>query len=174
MKTRTPKLTTTDQGHLKCAEGWLELGDHVSAFDELEKIEPLCRAYPDVLKVRWRIYNKAGKHGNAFTIAEGLTRLLPGDPEMFIWRSHSVRRMQGGGVEQALQLLLDVAHDFPDETAVPFDLARYNCALGKLAEAKNWLHIAFAVAERNGTAKEWKTRTLDEPDLAPLRKEFSL
>jgi hypothetical protein len=172
VSTAVLKLTETDQGHLKCAEGWLELGDHLSAFEELERIEVSNRAHPAVLKLRWRVYNKAEKHGNAFTIAEGLTRLLPDDPEMFIWRSHSVRRMQGGGSEQALQLLLDVANDFPNETAVPFDLARYNCALGKLVEAKNWLHLAFEVAERNGTASEWKARTLNEPDLAPLRKQF--
>jgi tetratricopeptide (TPR) repeat protein len=125
-----------------------------------------------LLKLRWRIYNKAGKHGNALAVAERLTRLLPAEPEVFIWRSHSARWMQDGGAEQALQLLLDVANDFPDETAVPFDLARYNCALGKLAEARNWLRIAFEMAERNGTAKEWKMRAIGDKDLEPLWDEI--
>jgi hypothetical protein len=91
---------------------------------------------------------------------------------MFVWRSRSARRMSGGGSEQALQLLLAVANKFPNETAIPFDLARYNCQLGKLPEARTWLHIAFEVAQRNGTEKFWKSRTLDEKDLEPLRKEF--
>jgi len=165
-------MTPKDQRHLTAAEGWLELGDHIAAFDELENLEPLHRAHPDVLRLRWRIYNKAKRHESAFGVADGLTRLLPDDPEVFVWRSHSARRMPGGGPEQALELLLEVATELPNETAVPFDLARYNCQLGKLTEARNWLHIAFEVAQRNGTAKFWKSRTLDEKDLEPLRKEF--
>jgi hypothetical protein len=89
------KLSSRDQHHLRSSEGWLELGDHVNAFEELEHIEASHRSHPDVLKVRWRIYNEAGKHGNAFTVAEGLARLLPGEPEVFIWRSHSARKMVG-------------------------------------------------------------------------------
>jgi hypothetical protein len=64
-----------------------------------------------------------------------------------------------------------VAHDFPDETAVPFDLARYASVLGRLDEAQTWLYLAFQVAERNGTTTHWKTLILDDPDLAPLQKE---
>jgi len=167
-------MTPDDQRHLTAAEGWLELGDHIAAFDELENIEPLHRANPEIFKLRWRIYNKAGQHTAAFAVAEGLTLMLPDEPEPHIWLAHSARRMPDGGSEQALQLLLDIANDFPDETAVPFDLARYNCQLGRLIEARNWLHIAFEVAERNGTATFWKSRTLDEKDLEPLRQEFRL
>jgi tetratricopeptide (TPR) repeat protein len=127
----TGQLPVGDQNQVRSAEGWLELGDYISAF----------------------------------AVADGLTRLLPDDPEVFVWRSHSARRMPSGSNEQALQLLLDAAKDFPDETAVPFELARYNCLLGKLTEARSWLRIAFEVAERNGTAKQWKIRALSESDL---------
>jgi tetratricopeptide (TPR) repeat protein len=165
-------LPLEDQQHLTAATGWLELGDHISAFEELEKIDPLHRAHPDVLKLRWRVYAKARRWDCAFAVADGLTRVLPDEPEPFIWRSYAARLMPGGGLEQALQLLLDVATEFPDETAVPFDLARYNSQLGKLTEARNWLHIAFEVAERNGTAKIWKGRALDEKDLKRIWTEI--
>jgi hypothetical protein len=33
------KLTPEDSHHLRAAEGWLELSDHVSAFEELEEID---------------------------------------------------------------------------------------------------------------------------------------
>lgn len=167
-------MTPTDQLHLKSAEGWLELGDHLSAFEELEQIEPLNRAHPDVLKLRWRIYNRAEKHGSAFAVADGLSRLTPDDAEVFVWRSHSARRMPGGGSEHALQLLLDVANDFPDESAVSFDVARYHCLVGKLVEAKDWLQRAFVIAERNKTIRQWKSWALDDPDFELLRKEHGL
>lgn len=167
-------LTAEDRQHLKAAEGWLELSDPLSAFEELEQVKLLHRTHPDVLRLRWKIYNKAGKHGNAFTIAEGLTRLLPDDAEVFIWRSHSALRMQGGGPQQALQLLLDVADNFPEETAVAFDLARYGSLSGNLELARRFLHVAFEVAERNGTVTQWKTRALDDAALENLRNRFGL
>ena len=159
---------------MRAAEGWLELSDHVSAFEELEEITPLHRVHPDVLKLRWRIYAKAEKWGNAFTVAEGLSRLTPDSVEPFIWRAYSARRMGGGNVAMALELLLGVANEFPDEPVVPFNLACYNAVLNKLVEARSWLKIALKVAERNGTQKHWKECVLTEPDLEPLRREVNL
>lgn len=171
---RVENLSAVDTQHLKSAEGWLELKDHLSAFEELEEIAPLSRAHPHVLKLRWRIYNQAGKHDSAFALAEGLTRITPDDAEAFVWHSHSARRRPGSSATEALQLLLDVADDFPDETAVFFDVARYHCLVGKLDEAKEWLHRSFAVAERNETIRQWKLWSLDDPDFEPLRKRHGL
>lgn len=168
------KFTAEDQRHLTAAEGWLELGDHLAAFDELEDIEPLHRAHPDVLKLRWRIYSKAEKWGNAFTIAEGLTRLVPDDAEVFLWRSQSARLMKDGGVLHAFELLQDAVKEFPDEPSIPFTLAGYCCQLGRLPQAQSWLHIAFEIAQRNGTQQHWKQKALDEADLQRLRDEVRL
>ena len=89
----------------------------------MEEIEPLHRAHPDILKLRWRICANAEKWESAFGLAEGLTRLLPDELEPFIWRSDSARRMHNGGVLHAFELLQDVVKDFPDEPVVPFHLA---------------------------------------------------
>ena len=42
--------------HLTAAQGWLELGNHEEAFEELEQIDAPLRGHPDVLEVRWGIY----------------------------------------------------------------------------------------------------------------------
>ena len=159
---------------LRAATGWLELGNPDEAFNELEKITPFHRAHPDVLKLRWRIYDSAGKHQSAFGVAQGLSRLLPDDAEPFVWRSYSARRMKGGGLGLALELLLDVVNDFPGEPILPFNIACYHCQRGDLNEAKTWLHTAYEVAGRNGTLRYWKTKTLDDDDLAELRKQNAL
>jgi hypothetical protein len=49
-------LEPPDSIHLQAAQGWLELGDHIEASEELEKITPQLRAHPDVLKARWEVY----------------------------------------------------------------------------------------------------------------------
>ena len=49
---------TNKQGHLEAAEGWVELGNHLEANEELERITAENRAHPAVLGVRWQIYTK--------------------------------------------------------------------------------------------------------------------
>jgi hypothetical protein len=55
------ELKHPDTLHLQAARGWLELGNHLEANEELEKITASLRAHPAVLEVRWRIYAKAEK-----------------------------------------------------------------------------------------------------------------
>ncbi len=56
------KLRPRGSTQLETADGWLELGNHVEANVELEKIAPQFRAHPEVLKVRWQIYAAAKPH----------------------------------------------------------------------------------------------------------------
>jgi len=51
-------LEPPDSLHLQAAQGGLDLGNHVEANEELERITPQLRAHPDVLQVRWRIYRR--------------------------------------------------------------------------------------------------------------------
>lgn len=157
---------------MRAATGWLELGDHLSAFEELERLPQEKRAHPDVLKIRYEIYAKAGRWESAFELAEGLSRLVPDDVAAFVWRSYAARRMPGGSVERALELLSDVANDFPEEPIVPFNLACYNCQLGKLSDTRTWLCTTWEVAEKQKIAREWKLRAIDEKDLEPLWEEI--
>ncbi len=124
-------LSSDDQRHLTAAEGWLELGDHIAAFQEMEEIRSGARTDSEVSKLRWPIYEKAQKWGNAFTVAEGLTRIHPGDAEAFIWRSYATRHMAGGGLLQAFDLLHDAVNDFPDEPCIPHRLYLYSASLDR-------------------------------------------
>jgi len=58
---------------LDAAKGWLELGDHIHANEDLEKITAKLRAHPDVLKVRWRVYAQAKKWNVCLLIAQTVT-----------------------------------------------------------------------------------------------------
>ncbi len=48
-------LTAADLQHLKAAEGYVELGMHREAEDELDKMDPYSRNLPHVLTVRCRL-----------------------------------------------------------------------------------------------------------------------
>jgi uncharacterized protein HemY len=164
-------LAPNDQQHLQAAEGWLHLGDHVSAFNELEGIAPASRAHPSVLRARYEIYVRAGKWESAFQLAEGMTRLekLEDSPEPFILRSRAARQMKDGGLLMAFDLLNDVAPNFRDAPEVPFHLACFAFQLGRTDEARQLLQRALAAADLIGTRDEWKRRARAESDLAGLR-----
>ena len=80
-QTRAVKpLEPPDSLHLEAAEGWLELGNHVEANEELEKITPQLRVHPDVLELRWQIHAAANQWEAALNIAAALVQLAPDDP----------------------------------------------------------------------------------------------
>jgi len=68
-------LEPPDSMHLNAAEGWLELGNHPEANEELEKVTPSLRAHPDVLATRWHIYAHARNWGACVDIAAAIIQL---------------------------------------------------------------------------------------------------
>src|ERR1051326_1329281 len=66
-----------DSLHLGAAKGWLELGNHLEANEELEKITAKLRAHPDVVELRLQIYAKEKKWDACLDIAKAITELAP-------------------------------------------------------------------------------------------------
>jgi tetratricopeptide (TPR) repeat protein len=159
-------LPIEDTHHLKAAKGWVELGNHLEAFDELEKIAPLNRAHPDVLGVRWQIYTLAKKHDAALTIAETLVKMTPREYEAHIWRAHSLHEL--GQTKEAIDFLTAAAGCFPGRGIIGFHLACYYAALGELGEARDWLKLAFETPEANAL----KLKALDDPRLKGLWEQI--
>src|SRR5580765_5358025 len=63
-------LQPSDSFHVRAAQGWLELGNHLEANEELEEITPVQKAHPTVLFVRWDIYAMAKKWDYAAMLAD--------------------------------------------------------------------------------------------------------
>src|SRR5438876_7607862 len=113
-------LSPSDQRHLEAAQGWLILGNHLEANEELENISPRCRAYPDVLALRWAVYAKAEKWDGAFEIARTLVELVPDDASSWLKQAESLRKMKDGGPKAAWDALLPGADRFPDNPVVAY------------------------------------------------------
>jgi len=162
-------LAPPDSHYLSAAIGWLGLGNWHEAREELEQIAPGLRAHPDVLAVRYEIYSKAGKWDLAAEIARALVEIKPHEPQSWISHAYATRRMPGGGIPVAKEILSKAQPLFPKEPLIAFNLACYECQLGNLTAARKWLEAAFNL----GDAKQVKLMALGDPDLAPLRKEIS-
>jgi hypothetical protein len=81
---KSGELPRADKRHLDAAEGWLGLGNHLEANEELESITPQLRAHPDVLHVRCRVYGAAKKWEMAAEIAQAIAKLVPADSYGFV------------------------------------------------------------------------------------------
>ena len=138
----SPPLVPPDSLHLEAAQGWLELGNHFEADADLDKITPQFRAHPDVLKLRWQIYAAAKKWETALDIAAALIQLDPEDPVGWVNRSYALHELKR--TAEARDNLLRVVDKWPTIALMRYNLACYECQLGNLERAKEWLEIGRA------------------------------
>ena len=166
------KLSPPDSHHLKAAEGWLGLDNHIEANEELEKITPQLRVHPDVLEIRWQIYAKEKRWKACADIARAMTKLAPSLPQGWLHLAYSVRRIEGGGVQAAWSILLPVAEKFPTVWNIPYNLACYAAQLHRLNGARDWIKRAIYIAKKIGCFNEVRLTALNDPDLEQLWGEI--
>jgi predicted Zn-dependent protease len=155
-------LAFEDSRHLQAAEGWLGLGNHLEAKEELDQISPAFRAYPAVLAVRYAVYASEKNWEMAAQIARAISEREPESPIGPVKLAHALHEMKR--TQEAWNVLLPVAQAFPGESIINYNLACYACQLGNLKEAMEWLEKAIDLAGTN----EVKQMALDDPDLEPL------
>ena len=156
-------LNAQDYHHLRAAEGWLGLGDYLSANSELEEITAQARAHPAILQMRYAIYAKAERWEMAAGVAEAIAAMLPDKVDSWLNLAYATRRKKGGGIPEAQRILLVAQVKFPHECLVPFNLACYCAQLRALDEATMWIQKAIAI-DTNQVQK----LAVDDPDLKPL------
>jgi len=145
------------------------LGNSVEANEELERISPTLRTHPAVLAVRYEVYSKAKQWDAAAEIAGTMVKLTPEEPGAWISLAYATRRKPGGGILQAREILIRAQPQFPDQSLIPYNLACYECQLGNLNQAWEWLEKAFAI----GDSKQIKRMALEDSDLQPLWGKIS-
>ena len=154
-------LELPDRQHLDAAQGWLELGNHIEADAELDRIHPERRGHPDVLEVRWQIYARAKQWKTCVDIGAAIVQLAPDRPFGWIHRSYALHELKR--TQEALDSLLPVADRFPEVWTIPYNLACYCAQLGRLDECREWFKKAMTVDEQTV-----RRAALDDPDLKPL------
>lgn len=158
-------LQPPDLHHFNAALGWIELGNHVEAGEELARVSPANLNHPDILEVRWAICAAGRSWNAAVTVAEALVVLAPDRVSGWVHRAYAVRRQTGGGLEQAEQLLRPALDKFPKESIVPYNLACYAVQLGRPDEAIELLRSAIRA---EGNRQVILDRARADRDLEPL------
>jgi tetratricopeptide (TPR) repeat protein len=159
-------LEAPDIHHLNAAEGWLGLGNPVEAEQELTRLSPGVRAHPEVLRVRYHLYEKSKKWEHAAETAQLLCQILPETPFGWIHLAYALHELRR--TREAYDVLIPVVDRFPEEYVMRYNLACYSCQMGNLEEARAWLKKAVSLAGSE-TIKEM---ALTDPDLQEVRGEI--
>jgi hypothetical protein len=91
-----------------------------------------------------------------------VTNVAPDRPSGWIHQSYTLHEMKR--TQEAMQLLLPIVEQFPEEGIIAYNLACYACQLGDLAGAKIWLERASKVKGK----LPLKEMAREDPDLVPL------
>src|SRR5271165_2321611 len=152
-------LEPSDILHVQAAQGWLELGNPIEADAELDKINATQRGHPTVLEVRLSIYMAAKKWEAALDIATAWTKMVPNHLMSWFQKSFCLHELKR--TSEARNNLLAIVDKFPRNALLRYELACYECRLGKLREARDWLERAFEL----GDPQTLKFMVLEDPDL---------
>jgi tetratricopeptide (TPR) repeat protein len=132
------------------------------ADSELDEIGPRNRAVPAALALRIQIYQGLKKWDLMREIAKRLAEFDPDDVQWIISYAYASRRALS--IDAARDVLLQAAANFPTAAIVYFNLACYECQLGKIETAKDYLHRAIQIDA------SWRLIALDDQDLEPLHR----
>lgn len=155
-----------DSFYLRAAQGWLELGNLAEAQAELGRIAPDLAAHPHVLGLRWDVLSTGRDWANALEVAAAMIQVAPHEPAGWFNRSYSLHELKR--TLEARDNLLRVVDNFPLSAIMRYNLACYECQLGRLDQARAWLRKAFGL----GDAAEMRSQARQDPDLEPLWPEL--
>jgi tetratricopeptide (TPR) repeat protein len=153
-------LEPPELGFYEAACGFLQLGMALDADAELDKIDPFNRAAPEVLALRVEIYRKLEKWELMREIAKRLNEFEPDEVQWIVSYAFATRRAVS--IEVAKEILLSSVSRFPKEAVILFNLACYECQLGRIDIAKDYLRRVFDIDS------SWRQAALDDEDLRPL------
>ena len=161
-----PTLQPPDTHHLSAAEGWLELGNHAEALTELNLVSQAEQGHVEVLGLRWSISAHLNLWEQCVTIATSIIELAPKNVFGWIHRSYALHELKR--TNEARDLLQPALKRFPKNETIPYNLACYECQLGDVDAARDWLRRAMKLRK----PAELKAQALEDPDLKPLWTEI--
>jgi len=157
-------LELADNRYLQAACGYLELEMYSEAAAELDKIDPVCLAVPEVLSVRLWVYAGLQDWGMMQSVAKRLRNQDPKTAQWAISAAYATRRAES--IQAAKSILLEAVKSHPEEPMIRYNLACYECQLGNLSDAKEHLMHVTKLGVK------FRAMALDEPDLEPLWAEI--
>ncbi len=164
---RATDLSLADTRQVEAALAWLDLGNAAEAKAELQLLSAQCREHAEVLRAWYLVCEASHDWQLAVEVGRTICHVFP--ESSYGWNQLSFALHQVNRTGEAYEVLLPVAHKFPQEPVIPYNLACYSCRLGKSDEAWEW----FLKAVKIGGKKELAPQALEDTDLQPLWPQIS-
>ena len=132
----------------------------LDADTELDKVDPFNRAAPEILALRIEIYQGLEKWELMAELSKRLMEFQSDDPQWPVSFAYATRR--ANSIEAAKEILLNAEQKFPKEAVIKYNLGCYECRLGEIENATNYLKKAFEIDP------SWRMQALEDEDLKPL------
>lgn len=151
-----------EQRTLLAAQGYCELGMFDQAIKELETLPEDVRVTPATIELRVVILMQAQRWKTALVASRDLCRRDPDRPTGYIHAAFCLHEL--GRTAEAREFLLKGPDTLLREPTFHYNLACYECRLGRLDLARAHLEKSF---ELN---KHFRDLAKNDPDLAFLRE----
>jgi Flp pilus assembly protein TadD len=152
---------------LEYASGYMALGMHKDAADELGMIEGEATASTEVLRLWATLHHQTEQWKPLVKVAEALAGAEPDEEQGWISWAFALRELDR--VKEAEEVLLkaEVLHG-KSSAVLHYNLACYACLLGDSVDAKRRLATAVAMDA------EFKISALEDPDLEAMRDDLGI
>ena len=153
-------LSPLDQLHLNTAAGFLQIGEPMDAWHELEMIMPLNRAKTEVLTVRLAACRALKMWELAEEVARTLIRREPQNVMHVVALAEAVGHREGPAASAAVYEF--AIEQFPDFAPLRVSLAVELVNAGQIEDAKRVVKMAIELDP------ELRLVVLDHPGLSPI------
>jgi len=147
---------------LLAAQGYSELGMFDDALGEIESLPEEVAEHATVVEMRAVILMQARRWKSALTASRALCRVAPQKTSGFIHAAFCLHEL--GRTSEARDTLLTGPEVLHAEPTFHYNLACYECALGRLDMARMHLEKSFELD------KKFRDFAKSDPDLAALRE----
>ncbi len=162
----SPLVLPPEARHVLAAvEGWRLLGLPDDAAAEWSRLSPAGRASRPGLHLRWQTSAAQGDWTGGLKTARALIAAHPDDPAGALFEAYALRRVPGGGLPAAWEVLHAAAEIFPGVDTIAYNLACYAAQLGRPDDAWEWFLRATQLA---GDHAALAALALRDDDLRPL------
>lgn len=145
---------------LEKADGYMDLKMWDQALAELNKVPPEDEDSIAYRHIRLRLAIETEDWTTSTKLVIELQQALPEEPAFWVQRAYVARRAES--IQVARTILCDALSRFPQTPVIPFNLACYECQLGELQLAHEYLQAAFALDP------SYRDLALCDEDLEPL------
>jgi len=147
--------------NLEAAQGYCELGMSEDALEELACVPEELQSHASVVELRLIILMQARRWKAALNAGRELTKIAPQKNIGYIHSAFCLHEL--GQTDAARKLLLDGPETLHAEPVFHYNLACYECMLGRLEAARQHLDKSFELD------KKFRDYAKTDPDLEPLR-----